>query len=330
MPNPAITESPEYQDQFQTEQPVNPVSKTQELISKYFNTKEEAPVLNQAKVERLQKMGRINTLGRGLNVLGDGISLALGANVKRKAPDTTAPALYQSYENTLDQHTQEVKGYKQRQFQKSLNDIQFGIGRLDKETDQDYRERVQKANNEFKKVKNAQDLAKWQLDYDINKGKATESERHNKEMEKAAMIRANKTGIKASDTEDKPFDPVQVTDKFGKSVKLDQGQWDNLYQSAMKDADFTNGNLKAEISKYKDLPDGGVKQIARAYYDFNKTREMSKEKQAADAAQAQPLIDKMVSGGSINNAVSGAIKSTPTKAAPKTKTNWNQYARPTK
>lgn len=304
MPNPAITESPEYKAQFQTEQPVNPVSKTQELINKYFNTKEEAPVLDQAKVERLQKMGRINTLGRGLNVLGDGLSLALGANVKRKAPDTTAPALYQSYENTLDQHTQEVKGYKQRQFQKSLNDIQFGIGRLDKETDQDYRERVQKANEEFRKVKNAQDLAKWEEEFKLKKEKNASDIEKNKITGKAALIRANKTGAKTSGAEDKPFDPIQVTDKYGKSVKLDQGQWDNLYQSAMKDAEFTNGNLKAEISKYKDLPDGGVKQIARAYYDFNKSKELKQSEQgyleqhrqekAAQQQQATPKTAKKV------------------------------------
>lgn len=296
MPNPAITESPEYQDQFQTEQPVSPVSKTQELINKYFNTKEEAPVLDQAKVDRLQKMGRINTLGRGLNVLGDGLSLALGANVKRKAPDTTAPALYQSYENTLDQHTQEVKGYKQRQFQKSLNDIQFGISRLDKETDQDYRERVQKANEEFRKVKNAQDLAKWQLDYDINKGKATESERHNKEMEKAAMIRANKTGAKASDKEgEKPF---MVAGVNGQDIPLSQGEFRSLLaeatQAANRDKD-ENGILaprytdfQATMAAFKDNPLEGQKNIVQRYYSWKKEQESLTKNRELKGSATQP------------------------------------------
>ena len=210
-------------------------SKYQELVDKYLGTKEEAPVLDQAKVERLQKMGRINTLGRGLNVLGDGLSLALGANVKRKAPDTTAPALYQSYENTLDQHTQEVKGYKQRDFQKKLSDIQFGVGRLDKETDQDYRERVQKANNEFKKVKNAQDLAKWQEEFKLKEKKNESDIERNKLTGKAAMIRANK----ATGSMDKSNQPV--------TIKTDK----NIYTLSPSEASYTRGKAIENIELLK-------------------------------------------------------------------------------
>jgi len=293
MPNPAITESPEYQDQFQTEQPVNPISKTQELINKYFNTKEEAPVFDQAKADRLQKMGRINTLGRGLNVLGDGLSLALGANVKRKAPDTTAPALYQSYENTLDQHTQETKAYKQRDFQKKLSDIQFGISRLDKETDQDYRERVQKANEEFRKVKNAQDLAKWQLDYNINKDKATESERHNKEMEKAAMIRANKTGTKASDKEgEKPF---MVAGVNGQDIPLSQGKFRDLLAEATQAANKAGTNspqfkdFQATMESFKDNPLEGQKNIVQRYYSWKKEQESLTKNRELKGLDSQPV-----------------------------------------
>lgn len=257
------------------QQAVNPVSKTQELINKYFNTKEEAPVFDQAKVDRLQRMGRINSLGRGLNVLGNGLSLALGANVKRSAPDTTAPALYQSYENTLDKYDQETKAYKNRQFQKSLNDIQFGISRLDKETDQDYRERVQKANDEFRKVKNAQDLAKWQLDFNINKDKATETARHNKEMEKSSMIRANKTGSKT----EKPEKPFMVAGVNGRDVPLTQGQFRDLLAEATQAASKAGTNspqfkdFQATMEAFKDNPLEGQKNIVQRYYNWKKEQE---------------------------------------------------------
>lgn len=288
------------------EQQPTPVSKTQELINKYFNTKEEAPVFDQAKVDRLQRMGRINSLGRGLNVLGNGLSLALGSNVKRSAPDTTSPALYQSYENTLDKYDQETKAYKNRQFQKSLNDIQFGISQLYKETDQDYRERVQKANDEFRKVKNAQDLAKWQLDFNINKDKATETARHNKEMEKSSMIRANKTGSKTEKSE-KPEKPFMVAGVNGQDVPLSQGEFRELLaeatQAANRDKDEKGilapkyVDFQATMAAFKDNPLEGQKNIVQRYYNWKKEQESLTK----------------------NRELQGS-----------TKTNWNQYARPTK
>jgi len=270
----------------------NPVSKTQELINKYFNTKEEAPVLDQAKIDRLQKMGRINTLSRGLNVLGDGLSLALGANVKRKAPDTTAPALYQSYENTIDQHTKEVKGYKQRDFQKKLSDIQFGISRLDKETDQDYRERVQKANEEFRKVKNAQDLAKWQLEYGLKKEKNDSDIEKNKITGKAAMIRANKTGTKASDKEEKPF---MVAGLNGRDIPLTQGEFRDLLAEATQAANKAGTNspqfkdFQATMESFKDNPLEGQKNIVQRYYGWKKEQESLTKNRELKGLDTQPV-----------------------------------------
>lgn len=273
MPNPAITESPEYKDQFQAEQPINPISKTQELVSKYFGTKEEAPVLNQAKIDRLQRMGRINTLGRGLNVLGDGLSLALGANVKRKAPDTTAPALYQSYENTLDKHEQEVKGYKHRDFQKKLSDIQFGISRLDKENDQDYRERVQKANDEFRKVKNGQDLAKWQLEFKLKEEKNESDIERNKLTGKAAIIRAtNKSGSKT-----KPEKPFMVIGQNGQERPIAQGEFRALLEEAQNTKGWSKEDFKTMMAPFENTPLEGQKNIVQRYSTWKAKQQALKE-----------------------------------------------------
>lgn len=280
------------------QQAVNPVSKTQELINKYFNTKEEAPVFDQAKVDRLQRMGRINSLGKGLNVLGNGLSLALGANVKRSSPDTTAPALYQSYENTLDKYDQETKAYKNRQFQKSLNDIQFGISRLDKETDQDYRERVQKANDEFRKVKNAQDLAKWQEEFKLKEKKNESDIERNKLTGKAAMIRANKptaSELKAN----KPEKPFMVAGVNGRDVPLSQGEFRELLaeatQAANRDKDEKGilapkyVDFQATMAAFKDNPLEGQKNIVQRYYNWKKEQESLTKNRELKGLNTQPV-----------------------------------------
>lgn len=251
-----------------------------ELLQKLYAKNVPEPTFDQDKADRLQRMGKINQLGRGANVLGDVLSVALGAKVRRRQPDQVAPALYKSYQANLDKYKAEKDGNLLRNYSKDIEDLRFGIGRADREDEMAYRDRRQTAAEKQAEGKNKLDWDKYMKGLSQKERDAAEKARHNRETERINSVKANKPTA-AEIAADKPFDPVQVQDKYGKNVKLVQGEWDNLYQNAMRDKEFLDGNMKAEISKFKDLPDGGVKQIARAYYDFNKQKEYKAGEKAA-------------------------------------------------
>ena len=303
MPTPNYTED-DLQNGIQDNAPVVPIDDANtvynpnrkltpdELVQKFYSVKEKEPELDQAKIERLQRMGRINQLGQGAKVLADIAGTALGANVRRRQPDTTAPALYQNYQTMLDKYKDQEDAYNIRDFQTKRQNAQFGLQRADRETAQEFANRRQAAIEKNNEARTALDNSKFlaslrQKQEALDNTKAYQKGRLGLEGEKVKIAKE-----KNDQGKEKPFDPVQVKDKFGNSVKLDQGQWDALYQSAMRDSEFTNGNLKAEISKYKDLPDGGVKQIARAYHDYNQQKEYKANEKAAleqHRQQASPV-----------------------------------------
>jgi len=270
-----------YEDQLKAEQEQPQVNPTDELVKKLYGMKVPEPVFDQDKADRLQKMGRINQVGRSLNVLGDIFGTAIGANTRRRQPDSTAPALYQSYQANLDKYKAEKDANILRDYDKDRQDIVYGIGRADRQEGIDISQKRFEAEQKVKEAQRELEWKKYLAGLTQKERDAAERSRHNKVSEGLSGAKLKIEEEKLKQTQDKPFDPVQVKDKFGNSVKLDQGQWDNLYQSAMRDSEFTNGNLKAEISKYKDLPDGGVKQIARAYHDYNLQKEYKANEKAA-------------------------------------------------
>jgi hypothetical protein len=91
-------------------------SKSDEILSKMYASREPAPVVDQAQIDRVQRMGRINSTGRSLGVLGDMLTLGLGGNVRRREPDRVAPALYSQYEGIMSKNKAEQDAWKLRDF----------------------------------------------------------------------------------------------------------------------------------------------------------------------------------------------------------------------
>lgn len=274
----------------------NPVkrSKAEELLQKIYSTNVPEPVFDQAKADRLKRMGRVNNMGKSISVLADIAASGMGANVKRRQDDGTAARLFQSYENNLDKYKNDQDVYSLRKMSKSLDDAKIGLSEARREEQLDFQNRKQADWMKAKEADNKLNWAKWSATYDLNNRKfgldskkADTDANYKNQRLRIEQQKADKPTA-AELAANKPFDPVQVTDKFGNSVKLDQGQWDNLYQSALKDSNFMDDNMKALISKYKELPDGGIKQIARAYYDYNKTKDYNaSQKEAEDRARKE-------------------------------------------
>ena len=161
---------------------VKPKLTVDEQLQKFYATREPAPVFDQEKADRIQRMGRINQVGQGVKVLGDLFGSAIGANTRRRQPDTTAPALYQSYQNMLDKYEGEKQAYNYRGFQKNLQDAQLGIQRADKETAQEFANRRQTAIEKANEIKALQEQNKWETGQKNKEVDQKETERYHTGM----------------------------------------------------------------------------------------------------------------------------------------------------
>lgn len=276
----------------------------EELLKRFYAKREPEPTFNQDKSDRLQRMGRLNQAGRGINVIGDALGVALGANVKRRQPDTTSSALYQAYQDNLDKYKAEKDAWTQRDYRKDLQDIQLGLSRADLEEQRAFMKQKQADWNKAKEADNKLKWAQWSAKYDLDKGRADETARHNKEMEKAAMIRANKTGQKSTKGEK----PYMIAGIDGEEIEIKEGKFRNLLNEAQSNKEFFNTDFKASISKLDNFPDQQEKHIVQRYLEFQN----KKEKARQEAEKVQPIVNRFTTGGQLNDVVKNAVN-TPIK-----------------
>lgn len=254
---------------------------TDELIAKFYSTREPAPIFDQAKADRIQRMGKINQIGQGAKVLGDLFGSALGANTRRRQPDQTAPALYNSYQNMLDRYEGQKEAFNYRDFQTKRDNFRFGIGQAHQEDQMNLAAQKQKDWMRAKEADNKLNFGKWNAEYGLKKDNAKETARKNREMADIARIRANKTGSKTgSETKDKPY--MQVG-----TQSLTEGETRQIFDEALS---YYNGGksvglegtqntyLKGMLAAYSNQPTETKKEIV-AHYLRDEQRQLDQQRQ---------------------------------------------------
>ena len=289
MPNPAITESEDYLSQFDANGASNQQAKKptpDELMQKLYSMRVPEPTFDQDKADRLQKIANINQAGRGLNVLGGILATGLGAPVRRSAPDSTAPALYQSYQANLDKYKAEKDANLLRNYQKDVEDVKYGLSNAYRDQQIELANKKQADWMKAKEMDSNLNFKKWAANYDLEQKKLAQKTAHDKAMEAISATRAEKAGKK--DKPEKPFNPIQVKDNMGNLQKLPEGEWTKIYNEALGDSpmakEFRDKNMKTLDAMFKSQPDVYQKEIARAYYEYM-NRPENLERQALDAAR---------------------------------------------
>jgi len=267
-------------DSGQVEEQPAKKSKAEELIQKIYSTNVPEPVFDQAKADRLKRMGRINQMGKGISVLGDMLASGLGANVNRRQDDGTAARLYQSYEQNLDKYKNDQDVYSLRKLSKSLEDARMGLSEARREEQLDFQNRKQADWMKAKEADNKLSWAKWSAEFDrkvdVDKTNAAYKDR----MATASEIRASKTGFK----EPKPMKPyMQVGVQ-----NLTEGEARKLFDEAM--AYYNKGTkgvgfegteskyLKGMLAAYTNQPEETKKEIV-AHYLRDEQRQLNQARE---------------------------------------------------
>lgn len=115
------------QEQPTQEAPIVDRSRSDKLVKDLFSIRMPEPTLDEDRLNRINRMGKLNTVGKGIGVLGNILSLALGANVRKSDPDTQTPELMRQYQATLDKFKNDQDSYKIKDFARAREDAQFGV-----------------------------------------------------------------------------------------------------------------------------------------------------------------------------------------------------------
>lgn len=154
------------QDEETESQKPSPEERSKEILKRIYEKNVPEPVFDQAKADRLQRMGRINQMGRGIGVLGDMLATGLGAPIKRRQPDTVSNALYQSYSDNLDKYKSDQDIHSLRQYSKYLDDAKLGLSEERRQQQLDFQNRKQADWLKAKEADSKLSWAKWTADYD--------------------------------------------------------------------------------------------------------------------------------------------------------------------
>jgi len=173
-----------------------PLSRAEQLMQQLYSTREAAPVHDQAKEDRLVRMGRINQIGRGIGVLGDVLTLGLGGKVNRSQPDRVQPMLYQQYQALMDKEKADQDSYKYRSYQNERANIGMELTQEQRKRQEKIASDNLKSANAYRDARDNEGDRRYYNGEISKSAAAKETARHNKAMEN------KKTG--SQNEEDKP------------------------------------------------------------------------------------------------------------------------------
>lgn len=231
-----------------------------ELLSKLYSKNIPEPTFDQDKADRLQRMGRLNQVGRSLNVLGDIFGTAIGANTRRRQPDTTAPALYQSYQANLDKYKAEKDANLLRDYDKERQDILHQISRADRQEGIDIAQKRFDAQQRMQAAKNNLEWQKYLAGLTQKEKELEERQRNNKAKEgiSGAKLKIDQEKANKEDNPEKPW--VSVGD-----YDFNEGQGRKLYDDAVKYYGENSNYIKGLKASFDNQPLETVKHVIARY-----------------------------------------------------------------
>lgn len=244
----------------------------EELLRRLYEKRIPEPTFNQDKADRLQRMGRVNQIGRGVSVLGGILATGLGAPIKRMNPDNVTPSLVQSYLDNLDKYKAEKDANILRNYQKDIEDIRTGLSHSYREQATELAKQKQADWMKAKEMDNKLSWEKWSTEWDFKNKQFEEQKRKNKENERISEIRANKAGSRSYNTQTPKNNAFPLfNDQGQQTASVPEGMEGRVLKVILDDPEFKQFILKDKnlllAKNGKGLDRQNIRNIISYYYD---------------------------------------------------------------
>ncbi len=236
---------------------------SQDILKELFSYTPPKPTYDPNREEELRRIKRDSAISKGLNLLTDTIGLKQGANINRKQPDNTEARMLDNIFKYRDDYNRRMDEYNYQNFANKLRTGQIALSQANREEDRGLQERKFQADQAWKAAE-FQNEQLWkqigqqnkEIDQELDKNKANvdaqykqwtaeERQRHNLQMEIAAMIRAEKTGSSSSK------EKFTIYDNDGKSLELSANEREKLLTLILTDPDIEVTNEDIDLLRPK-------------------------------------------------------------------------------
>lgn len=205
------------------------------------------PNIDPNRPEELRKRALHSSIAKGLNLVGDVVALGRGANVNRRQPDNSEANYMNQMYQYIDDSNKRMDNYEWQKYMAKLRAGQLGLNQYN--ADRSYssneawrktqakrwekqdanRERWTDAQIDNMLADNELNIDKAKIDAAYKNMTANERERHNRQMELAALLRAERTG-KSSTKE-----PFKIFDDKGNKIELEGSEREKLLTLILTD-----------------------------------------------------------------------------------------------
>lgn len=272
-----------------------PPPSTDDRIKKLFELRVPKPTYDPKRPEELRRLAKNATLGKALSLIGDNIALAKGANVNRVRPDNSEKIYGQEMRNYMDNYQQRLDDWNWRDFTNKLRSLQIAqqqdnwqksFDQSQANADRAFNYGIAKDERNFNA---SQDKFDRQMELNDEKFKqsaayqqmtAEEKERHNRQMEKSSLLRAQNTGskktikVQTDDGKTHEFSPEEASFVRNDALKnIDRliKVYPHLFATKETDEiDLKTGNYKKEYILSKNTTD---EDLIRAFLQLPKEQE---------------------------------------------------------
>lgn len=220
-------------------------------MKQLFELRAEKPVYDPQRPEELRRLARQSAIGKALSLIGDNIALAKNANVNRARPDNSEEEYQNKVYDYMDDYQRRLDTWNWRDFTNKLRNIQTAQDQGNWQKSFDQRQANADRNFAYNSAKDErdyltdQDRFNRQMELNDEKFKqsaayqqmtAEERERHNRQMEAASMLRAQRTGSSTKE-------PFKLFDEEGKAIELEGSEREKVLSMILGDTQLEKKDL---------------------------------------------------------------------------------------
>lgn len=267
---------------------------TEDRLQRLFELRAPKPTYDPNRPEELRRLARNATIAKGLSLIGDNIALAKGANVSRAPQDNSEKVYNAEMRNYMNNYQQRLDDWNWRDFTNRLrlgqmvinqDNWQRSFDERQENADRSFNFGVAKDERDFKAKKEKFDKEMDFKEKNLNQSKeyhdvtAAERERHNRQMELAAKLHAQKTGnktikVQTNDGKTHTFSPEEASfirnDALKNIDRLIKAYPHMFTTKETNEIDTKTGNFKKEYLLSRNTTD---QDLIRAFLQLPKEQE---------------------------------------------------------
>jgi hypothetical protein len=115
------------------------------IIDEIFSCRPPAPTYDKNRPEELKRLARASAIGKGVNLLGDVISLGAGGNVVRRQPDNRELSYLQSMYDYIDKRNIQEDEYNWRDYVQKLRTGELALSEANRRKERELRKKMQES-----------------------------------------------------------------------------------------------------------------------------------------------------------------------------------------